>query len=669
MTYLKLVSLGVLLHFVASVPAFSHVRQRQFTHSSKSASSGVESLIRWDPATPIKVSMHSYSGGVGSGATENAALTFSVTRSLVGASLSQWTSSLLGLAPGLTLDLDSAFPYSYSSACETLPGTTSQDGFNYIVFTSKLDASCGTALTTGSGVIGVTKVRYRSDNGLIVEADLQLDDVSFYFKTSGANNLTSTPKEINLNDVVVHELGHFFGLDHTSIRTSTMLFAVAENMQTPKSDDKLGVLSLYPPSGGLGSAFGSLKGSVVDSSSNPIFGAVVFAINARSLEVVASEITNPDGAFEFCALPPGPYVVYTNRYTPFGTNIHAYYSGNGQSRNGSYVNSKGTELCYNPSCKLITETLTHTWWSKVIETSGAIGGLGLRVLPVTAGTTSEFLNLVGSSTPATLVDVPSGTTDVPANVSVIVLDEPRVARLSASTLPIEDPAPPDAVGTDNYKFTLSQTTKVRIATNSLGIFTRLKINLELFASNDIGGDDLADNTVCTANTGNQATATVSTAADPKLICDLSPGSYVVRVTGTSADCNLIPGNASTCVSSGAGDSATTNIPYYLIAVVDESTVADASAEHPSTETLDTTTSATADFPGMPTCSVYSATVGTPEDSAGSKSAVCCGNIRQIPGGPSGPKSFLLAVLLNPAFLFGAYWMARSLKMRLLIKRN
>lgn len=634
----------------------AHVRQRQFVHEEKAATSGQESFIHWDMSSSVNIYMHEYSGGVGVGTTENLGLTYSVTRALAGASLTKWTQPFLGATPNLNLGLESGLPYSLSSGCETLPGSTSQDGRNNILFTSKIDSTCATEIPAGSGIIGVTKVRYRPTTGVIVEADLQLDDISFYFKTSGSNDLTTTPKQINLNDVVVHELGHFLGLDHTSIRTSTMLFAVADEMQTPKNDDLLGIMSLYPAETGMSTAFGALKGSVMDASDNAIFGAVVFALDARSLQIVASEITNPDGAFEFCALPPGPYIIYANRYSPFGPNIHSYYSGNGSSRNGVY-SSGGTEMCYNPACKLITETLTHTWWSEAITTTGAVGGLGMKVLTITAGQTNEFLNITGSTSLPTLVDVPTGSASTDA--SVIALDEPRLARLSASTLSIEDVAPPDAVGTDQYKFTLDTDSEIRISTASMGIFTRLQLTLELFAANDVGGVNLAAQTSCTGNTGNLAQGVVISATDPKLICDLVAGDYIVRITGNSVDCDLVPGNSASCISTGLGDSASTAVPYYLIAIVQNATVGDSAVPHERSVTLETKSLAAADYPGMPTCAGYSATVGTPSDSAGEKSAACCGTLRKISGGPSGPKVFLLSVLLNPAFLYGLYWLTRK----------
>jgi hypothetical protein len=642
----------------------AHVRQRVFIHDSKTAKTGTESLVKWADSTTIKISMQNYSGGIGSGTTSVPSLTATAAQTLFGSALSQWIGTHRNMVLPLSLDLDTGnLPYLISSGCESPAGDEGNiDGINNLLFESKIDTSCSEAIAV-NGVIGVTKVRYSIATGEIVEADLQLDDNTFLFKTSGSNNLTSTPKEINLNDVVVHELGHFFGLDHTSVRQSTMLFAVADNMQTAKDDDLMGLYSLYPPTN-LQDEMGSLSGSVLDANNQPVFGAVVFALDSRTLTPVASEMTNVNGAFEFCALPPGSYVVYVNRYQPFGLNIHSYYSGFGVSGETTYF-SGGQEKCFNPGCTLMTELLALSFWSRDLSVSGATGGLGLNVVQVNAGQNSSYLNLSGSNSVPEVSDVPTGSTS--SSASVIEFDDPRLARLSQTTMDLEDSSTPTLVGTDQYFFTLAATEKIRIATTALRMYSRLRLKLELFTANSIGGTDLAGTAACTNNSGNLSQGVISTADDPKLICDLSAGDYVVRVTGNPVDCDLVPGNSQSCANAQVGESASSSIPFYLINLSLESDVGSTST-HPRAEALDSLSLASTVISNLPSCGASSLETSNSLNEDAEPEGACCGTIRDSQF--SGPKSFLLSVLLNPVTLFGLGWMMRlyGLRRRKLVKK-
>ena len=226
--------------------AWGHVRQRVYVPTSGTSGDGKESIIAWPLSSGVKVSMHQFSGNIGSGSTVTA-IDFTAARAAVGAGLAQWTGNGVTLFGGLTLslpvDLDGTLPYATTNNCER-SSSSSVDGVNNVLFTSKIDTSCASSLSSSTGVIGLTRVLYDSTTGQIVEADVQFDDKEFLFKTSGSNDISVTPKEVLLSDVVTHELGHFFGLDHTSSRSSTMLFAIAEDLHTTKTDDQLGLFSL-----------------------------------------------------------------------------------------------------------------------------------------------------------------------------------------------------------------------------------------------------------------------------------------------------------------------------------------------------------------------------------------------------------------------------------------
>lgn len=615
-----------------STVAQAHVRQRYYYQTKDDATEGQESILGWPTTGSIKIEMYGFAGTVGkTGTTTATSIDFTTARALAGSALSQWKGSLFaGLSPSFTLDLDGGLPHTTTSRCE-LTTTGDVDGHNNLLFTSMIDTSCTASLTEGTGVIGLTKVQFRPTDGTIVEADMQFDDVEFLFKTSGTNNLASTPKQIVLKDVLVHEMGHFFGLDHSSARNSTMLFSIAENLQTTKTDDQMGVFSLYTPAGAAG-ALGGAVGSLTLSDKSPVFGAVVFALNPRTLTLNASEMTDLNGAFEFCALPAGPQIFFANAYRPFGPNITSYYSGD---TSGSAVKDADGK-CYNPGCITMTESLALSWYSKT--PSAGSGGTALRVANVPAGGKAQFVNIAGSNSETALTDTPDG--------DPLALDEPRVARLSTGTIPIGGTG--SNVGTHAYAFTAPASGAVQIRTAALSIYSRLALSVQLMDSS--GATDLSA-ARCPVSAGHGAAVDTSLGTDPWLDCTgLTPGAvYRVRLTGTGVACAAVPGNAVNC-SSSTGERASTPIPYYILSVYETSRLADLTLA----EALDGASSAGSTYRNLPSCGAKSlTTTGTPQDGGG-----CCGTLGGVPGGPDGPTSGLLAVLLSPVLWFALWWQGR-----------
>jgi len=179
--------------------------------------------------------------------------------------------------------------------------------------------------------------------GQILDADIYFNpgDPMITFATPPA--LPASPKSYDLESILTHELGHFFGFSHSAI-WSAMMFPYARvpgtyasprpSAQQPDAplgdDDRTGLRVLYPdPSDTVHT--GAIQGHVLPA--NPIslpvappgvtgiFGAQVVAVNAASGSVAAGTIggwscslpgpTQFDGSFAIAKLAVGQsYLVY-----------------------------------------------------------------------------------------------------------------------------------------------------------------------------------------------------------------------------------------------------------------------------------------------------------------------------------------------------------------------
>jgi hypothetical protein len=143
------------------------------------------------------------------------------------------------------------------------------------------------------------------------------------------------------------------------------------------------------------------------------------------------------------------------------------------------------------------------------------------------------------------------------------------------------------------------------------------------------------------------------AVDPGLDCTglNSAYDYVVEVTGTGASCDLIPGNAPNCSDPAGYEDSSSPIPYYIITAYDP----DSSSSSLASETLASSSLAPTTYLNLPSCGALSLAVSTGQ--ARGKGGACCGSLRDISGGPSGPASFWLAVILSPLTWFALWWVA------------
>lgn len=165
----------------------------------------------------------------------------------------------------------------------------------------------------GSGVLGVTVTTTNEYSGNIIEADVIIN--------SGTTYINNPDK---LEDVLQHEMGHFFGLAHSPSAGATMFYQHVDGQASLAADDITGIAGKYPKN----SFFtGGISGKIVGGpKAVGIFGAHVQAISENMGAVLGSTISDTSGNFEISGLPLSDnYYIYVSPLKEL-TPLPKYYS-------------------------------------------------------------------------------------------------------------------------------------------------------------------------------------------------------------------------------------------------------------------------------------------------------------------------------------------------------
>ena len=301
---------------------------------------------------------------------------------VIQASLSAWTGvASTAVNPLVTPGIVSAIgETSVPDACTNDAGTN-VDGVNTVCFNQSSDAFT-------LGVIGFTRVVTANAPGVSVGSSPpaafagQILDADSLFNNSGQvtfatpSALSTSPGSYDLESLLTHELGNYFGLDNSAVRRAIMYpFAPPPgtyigNHPTASApdgqladDDRTGLRVLYPDPADT-TYVGTIRGQILPA--NPfalaffpatstgapvtgIFGTQVVAENADTGAIVAATMggwscnaSNPvpqfDGTYEIDRLPVGVnYKIYVEPLDGLATSEDFYETTNGICNAGGSV--------------------------------------------------------------------------------------------------------------------------------------------------------------------------------------------------------------------------------------------------------------------------------------------------------------------------------------------
>ncbi|HEY3667030.1 MAG TPA: matrixin family metalloprotease [Polyangiaceae bacterium] len=125
-------------------------------------------------------------------------------------------------------------------ACAKPEYNKDQPNANVITFH---DSAWPYSTSSGADTLALTTVFFDGDTGEIYDANVEINSNLDDFSVGG----TPSGREVDLQAVLTHELGHFLGLSHSSVDTATMWSAYKITMSTLAKDDDLAICAAMPP--------------------------------------------------------------------------------------------------------------------------------------------------------------------------------------------------------------------------------------------------------------------------------------------------------------------------------------------------------------------------------------------------------------------------------------
>lgn len=194
----------------------------------------------------------------------------------------------------------------------SVASANSRDGVNIITFedTSENNTSVQNTGSKVSSVLAVTVYSYQLSPtpGKIVGADIVFNPKLQQSATPARFGSDTTDESIrDLQSILVHELGHVLGADHSGILSASMAPVIKKrdfHQRIPSFDDMAFATEAYP-NPALASSFATIQGKVTKSGAALPAGHLVAFDPDQNILVGA--ITDRDGSYKITGLPPGNY--------------------------------------------------------------------------------------------------------------------------------------------------------------------------------------------------------------------------------------------------------------------------------------------------------------------------------------------------------------------------
>jgi hypothetical protein len=195
--------------------------------SANEACSGEGTALHWDRAC-ISYSL---------AAREQTTPDFESVRDAVDRSFGSWEAVECPQGP-LTLSLRQTAAVSRCTVPEHNPGAGNS---NSVIFLEDWDE-----LGLPQDAFGLTLIWHSPDSGEIFDADMQLNETMGSFAVCDGR---CAEGEVDLENVITHEAGHFLGLGHSRVATAAM-YGESSVGETRKRilgrDDVMGICAIFP---------------------------------------------------------------------------------------------------------------------------------------------------------------------------------------------------------------------------------------------------------------------------------------------------------------------------------------------------------------------------------------------------------------------------------------
>jgi hypothetical protein len=127
----------------------------------------------------------------------------------------------------------------------TMGQSEGPDNKNLLVWHESWPPAGVTDGSVTSEMPAVTTIIYSTENGIIVDADIDFNNHDFYWTTTN----DTTKVETDIENILTHEIGHLLGLDHSQDKEATMYDSTHKGELSKRSlhaDDVLGLCVIYP---------------------------------------------------------------------------------------------------------------------------------------------------------------------------------------------------------------------------------------------------------------------------------------------------------------------------------------------------------------------------------------------------------------------------------------